>query len=418
MGRVGWCGVGWIMVASLATRPGPLPRASGPNSALKPIRLTCLDPEATGYATFQSHNQKVVWTRRGIFAAYIRTRNAEFTAQTWRLVRSTDGGKTFSTVYEAVHATNPPVLEADRAGNLYLIRADFVDGNAYLYRFLAARKFAEPAVTKLEGGAAGKYAACLDEKRGTLYFFSHNGRFFRVPTDGGEPVRVELVREGRDAVLQYPSLCLDDRGRLHAAWTSQKKGVYLYWDIHHMLSEDGGQTWRNMTGERVPIPVAADQTGHALRISLDDEDEVHTWLSSFAVAQGKAHFVYLSQSQPPRQRYVRYDIATGRIEVDIRPEFRGETIRLLGLDSLLAVGRGKLYCVGNDGGRLACLVSSDNGRAWHDYARSQETLSLYAIGGARAVTPSGEIIGTFTDSVSETPSSTRKPRVFFFRIAP
>ena len=39
---------------------------------LAPIELTCVDRQATGYATFQSHNQKVLSNRRGIFMTYIR----------------------------------------------------------------------------------------------------------------------------------------------------------------------------------------------------------------------------------------------------------------------------------------------------------------------------------------------------------
>ncbi|HOZ46111.1 MAG TPA: hypothetical protein PLO37_10115 [Candidatus Hydrogenedentes bacterium] len=34
-------------------------------------------------------------------------------------------------------------------------------------------------------------------------------------------------------------------GTLHAAWTSQKHGEYLYGDIHHVLSPDNGETWED-----------------------------------------------------------------------------------------------------------------------------------------------------------------------------
>src|SRR5262245_30303731 len=107
------------------------------DAGLERIELTCVDPAATGYGTFQSHNQKVVSNRRGYFMTHIRTRNEAYTAQQWRLSRSRDGGRSFETVYEATHATNPPLLESDKADNLYLVRPDFSDGHAYLYRFLA-----------------------------------------------------------------------------------------------------------------------------------------------------------------------------------------------------------------------------------------------------------------------------------------
>ncbi|MFH1265195.1 MAG: hypothetical protein ABIK89_05665, partial [Planctomycetota bacterium] len=57
-------------------------------TGLAAVELVSIDDEAVGYATFQSHNQKVVWNRRGIFTTHIRTRNEPYTAQTWRLSRS------------------------------------------------------------------------------------------------------------------------------------------------------------------------------------------------------------------------------------------------------------------------------------------------------------------------------------------
>jgi len=41
------------------------------------------------------------------------------------------------------------------------------------------------------------------------------------------------------------------------------------------------------------------------------------------VKGGKAHFLYLTQSQPPRQHYVRYDLKSGKRDLDISPRFQG-----------------------------------------------------------------------------------------------
>src|SRR5688572_14323817 len=101
------------------------------------ISLTCVDPTATGYGTFQSHNQKVLSNSSGIFMTHLRSRNEAYTAQQWRLSRSTDGGKTFATIFEATNATNPGVIETDAEANIYLIRPDFSDGASYLHFFQA-----------------------------------------------------------------------------------------------------------------------------------------------------------------------------------------------------------------------------------------------------------------------------------------
>ena len=60
---------------------------------LASVEVVLVDDEATGYATFQSHNEKVVSNQHGIFLAHIRTRNEPYTAQEWRLVRLQNGGR-------------------------------------------------------------------------------------------------------------------------------------------------------------------------------------------------------------------------------------------------------------------------------------------------------------------------------------
>lgn len=384
------------------------------------IELTCVDDETIGYATFQSHNQKIVSNRHGIFLTHLRTRNQAYTAQTWRLSRSTDGGRSFAAVYEATHATNPPVIETDDIGNIYLVRVDFTDRNAYLYRFLAERQFEEPIITKIPGAAAGKYAMILDPQRQQLYFFAHNNTFNVVGLDGTVHRSLRLLRAGPDAVLQYPLLGLGRDGTLHAAWTTQAHGKYLYWDIHHMLSRDAGANWSHLNGTPLTPPVIADQDGDALRITLEDEYDCHTWLSSFAVKGGKIHFLYQAQTKPSRQHYVRYDIASGKRDQHRQPEFRGTSIQLKGLDGFFATrsagADSPLYCIGHDQGRVACLTSSDNGDTWQDYARMEKTFGLYSLGGCRQTTEDDDIIGTFTDQAGSNLTTDRKSKVYFFRI--
>ena len=46
--------------------------------------------------------------------------------------------------------------------------------------------------------------------------------------------------------------------------------------------------------------------------------------------------LYLAQMEPPRQHYVRLDLATGRRERDTQPELRGREVSLRGLDGFFA----------------------------------------------------------------------------------
>jgi hypothetical protein len=399
-------------------------RSTGAAPALTPIQLFCVDAQATGYGTFQSHNQKVVSNRRGVFMTHIRSRNAAYTAQSWRLSWSTNGGASFATLYAATNATNPPLLETDADDNLYLVRPDFVNGHAYLYRFLAQKNYAEPRITTLTNGGAGKYAMALDAPRRQLAYFAHNNTFHLVGFDGTVRSSTRLLAPGKNGALQYPLLFLSDEGKLHAAWTTQKSGsVYLYWDIHYLQSLDGGRAWRCMNGTAVSLPVAADETGPADRITLDDEFDCHTWLSSFLVTERKAHFLYLAQCQPPRQHYVRYDLRSAKRELDRQPDFLGDKLSLRGLDGFFATCRGesgsRLFCIGRDANqpRIVCLASEDNGTNWHDYAASEPLHSPYAIGGCRAVTEEGWVIGSFTDQLpAPSGGDLAEARVFFFKV--
>ncbi len=389
---------------------------------LAAIELTCVDANATGYGTFQSHNQKLVANRRGIFMTHIRTRNEAYTAQQWRLSWSHDGGKTFATLYEATNATNPPVLETDADDNLYLVRPDFVDNNAYLYRFLAAANYRDPSITKIPNGAAGKYCLTIDLPRKQLYFFPHNNTFHRLDFDGNVLSSITFMTNGKHAALQYPHLCLDASGTLHAAWTTVKHNVYLYWDIHYLRSPDGGITWKTMNGIPVTPPFAADDTGPTDRITLDDEYEVHTWLESFFVRGDNAHFLYLAQTTPPRQHYMRYDVRTGQRELDIQPDFKGQNLALRGLDGFFATDMTKadatVYAISRDAAsnRLACLASEDNGTSWHDYAVSPPAGNPYSIGGCRQITPDGWILGSYTDQATGTGVADTGAKVYFFRL--
>jgi hypothetical protein len=384
------------------------------------IETTQVDGDALHGATFQSNNQKVVSNSCGIFMTHLRTRNEKYTAQQWRLSQSTDGGRTFKTLHEAVHPTNPPVLETDSAGNLYVGRPDFVNLDVSLDRFLAAEDYRRPHTSSVPKSAAGKYSMCLDEPRGQVCYFSHSGMFVRFGLDGAVRSAERLVKRGDGVVSEYTSLQVDSHGTLHAAWTSLKVEKRLYWSIHYLQSPDGGTSWRTMAGQPVTLPVAADETGPADRITLDDEFDVSTWLSNFLVKDGKVHFLYVARTDPPRQHYVRYDHATGQRELDRQPEFRGDKLALSGLDGFFATDprtpNSPLYCVSHDARqpRLACLVSHDNGTTWRDHAVSDPFTRPYAIGGCREITPDGWIIGSFTEVLGE--GRDLSGRVHFIRI--
>ena len=390
------------------------------------IEISPLDDDAIAYGTFQSHNQKVVSTERGIFVTHIRKSNTNYTAQQWRLSQSVDGGKSFTTLFEDTHATSAPALEADRDGNLFFCRPDFTDGNAYLYRLDPSRAGAQPQVSKLPGGAAGKYCLLLDEPRRQLYWFAHNNTFHVAALDGTVRTNLTLLTAGKTAVLQYPHLTLDADGTLFAGWTTSMPTGYLYRSVQAIKSPDAGQTWQSLAGRRLELPIIADDSGPSTQISKDSEFGVHTWLSAFMAKDAKLHLVYWAATRPERQWYIRYDQATGQRELETETIFasrRQEKPNDSGAFAARRTVRGStLYFVStiDERKRLACLASDDNGRTWYEYALSDRLFPyrVYSIGAARDLTRDGMIIGTFTDVAenAKTYYEDHSGHVYFFRI--
>lgn len=388
-----------------------------------PIDLTLVDDKAIAFATFQSHNQKVVSNRNGIFLTYVKESNDDYSAQLWRLVRSRDGGKTFDTVREETRATSAPAVETDRDANLFLAHPDFKDGNAYLTRLSADG--GEPTITKLAGGSAGKYCLALDGPRGQLYFLAHNGTFHVTGLDGEVRQTTRLLVSGKNANPQYPHLSVGADGVLYAACTTEDAGNYR--SIQALKSPDGGKTWQALDGRALEMPIVIDETGPTTRISREDELDVHSWLSGFMAKDDKLHFAYWAKTTPQRQRYLRYDTATGAKEVDVEPLFAARELREPNDSGALVADRATanspLYFVStiDDRKRLACLVSYDNGATWQEYAVSDRKFDhrVYSIGAAREITADGDIIGTFTDVAYDGAKTYHEPnsgRVYFFRI--
>jgi len=382
------------------------------------VDVTCVDDKACGYGTFQSHNQKVVSNANGIFMTYLREDNEKDPAKpnVWRLMRSVDGGKTFSVVYEGRNNGRAPCIETDRRGNLYVAHPEYGSRTRrrkefLFYRFLASKKYRAPEISVFRDvGCAAKYAMAYDAKRKRFYIATQYGQLLTVSENGKLIAKRSVLNaRGPKGCTQYPLLQVDRTGRLHHAWTTVQRGKGVYWDIHYMLSPDG-VSWWNLKHQKLKCPIIPDNTGPTLRVSLDDEFEGNTWLSNFMSKEGKLHFIYRANTRPSRQHYMRYDIATGRRDMHLQSQFKGKTITLSGTSGFFASRsdkrRSPLYCVIQEHGHIACLVSGNNGATWHDWAKSKERFGIYALGGAREVTAGGHIIGSFTQG----------GKVYFFRI--
>ncbi len=392
------------LVSAIFLKPGVVNAMGGAENPAG-ITLTQVDHNCTYYATFQSHNQKVVQNDNGIFMTYL----ADYEDQApwpgyWRLLRSTDGGRSFQILYTSLMVgSKAPCIETDEDNNILALCSDETQrDNPFLFhRFLASEDYGNPTIIEINYAASGKYCMFYERETGRAYVFNHYGKLYVLnATTGGVILWKQVVEfEGQNATTQYPHLFVDD-GILHHAWTTNHKSTYLYWDIHYIGSPDGGNRWYTAAGERLVLPIRPDHSGRADQIILPDEFLYHTWLSNMIVKDGKVHFAYLAQTPQPRQHYVRIDLATGEIDKRTYPVWQGETISIRGLDGFFATGPGTspLYYVGMvDFSRIGVLISHDNGDSWHDFALSERVPnSIYSIGGFREITPDNHVIGSFT----------------------
>jgi len=391
------------------------------------MQLTVLERDCHMYATFQSHNQKVVQNRNGVFLSYLSRYDESAERGRWVLAQSSDGGATFRERYSMdIVGAKPPAIETDAEGTLLLAGEDGSEPRHGLYysRFLAKDDYHQPVeTTRLPCGSRSKFAMDYDRVTGTLYFFNHYGGLYVIDAVTGKHRLIQVMEPYSEiAQTQYPHVYLDLDRVLHHAWTTQHKNKYLYWDIHYAQSADRGETWTKADGTPLPIPFVPDDSGPSDPIILPDEFEVHTWLSSMIEKNGKAHFAYRAHNYDSgmnRQHYVRVDLKSGKIDLNVYPQWRVGGLSINSLDGFFATRRddpaSALYYVSRTEDRsLAAIVSLDNGDSW-DVLDASDPMppakDTYSIGGSREVTSDGFIIGTFTMQEG------KKGDPCFFRIA-
>jgi hypothetical protein len=384
-------------------------------------RIAVTGPEGglVGEVPFQSHNQKVVANDNGIFVTH-----AEGILQ-----RSTDGGRTFSTVFNAnIKGLDPPTLETDEDGNLYLIYPE--KRQTRFQKFTAVDGYTAPIISKAyaEASSGSCFVSVYDRVRGRFYHATQWGHLLTIDKAG------RLLRSQRvftagstGSVPFYPYLFVDESGVIHCATTTVDRADSIpYESIRYLMSTDGGQTWCRMGGQPVATPTTCDPDGPSTMINLPEEVQYNTWLANMHAKNGKVHFMYLARNpagagrpgRAPkievRQHYMRFDSRTGKREIDSWSDWnnawRGNELRIHSVCGFFvsdpADPGGPLFAVGaldapgrrDDPRKLAALVSYDNGTTWRDYAVSDDIGKVWAEGGYRCVTQQGRVIGTFASA--------------------
>ena len=360
---------------------------------------------------FTSHNQTIVQNDNGIFMTYcVNGRDS------WYMAQSTDGGKSFNTIYNGPESgISPPCLETDN-NYVYMMNPKTDGSGGVTFRRFAPSDYTTPDITAHPYTASnlggGKYAMAYDPSRVQFYYAGQWGTLVTCDMVGNH-VRTQEVWGTSDGTGgQYPHLFVDTDGTLHFAMTTTPGDLAPWYEsIRYVKSTDGGANWKKMDGTLLSIPTGCGPSGLSTLISLPDEFDVNTWLSNMHVKNGKVHVFYLAETNPDwRCHYMRFDGSTGVREIDSwtdwNDEWRGTNVapnNYYGAFASDPDDDDTLYFTGTDVEsselHLGTLVSFDNGSTWSDYARLPIHDPYYShTGGCRQVSSDNMVIGSYTDN--------------------
>ncbi len=405
------------------------------------------------YATFSSHNQKVISNAHGYFMTYLTKWQLDAMGNIenndWELAQSTDGGNSWQVLYRETGVdTRAPAIETDEKNNIYLTLGVSYGGPARFLAFGLSRDNEYRLVNnmQLQNGWCDKFCMLFDPIRKQIYYVpgglnNADVHFYILDLDGQlKRPPFSIVKAGpkyneytNPVNLEYPLLSLDEAGTLHMAWTVQAfpstpPPSYTYRTIRHMLSQDGGLTWQNLSGEMLPLPVLADDPRTECIVSDNEIGKQKTWLANELARSKKIHFLYNAldpqDGSVVRQHYVRFADEIGKDGSPAQPDkntspFKGGDIEISAshkggfFASRSSSQNALLYCISlTSTGDLACLRSEDNGDSWHDHAIGIDGVAepdIWFVGGSREITSDGYVIGSFTTD------NAPKGKVYFFK---
>jgi hypothetical protein len=430
--------------------------------------LTVLDRtgQTSTYATFQSHNQRAVYVPRThtLFVADLHgfkgvdlactkspptsTDGCDGTAVVWM---TRDGGRTWMQALKlGIGGHYPPALEAGTSGEVYVFVNSYTGSpdTSYVYR-LPPHNYLQPYPTPwltLTGGETDKFTTTYDTLTNRLYYvkgdYTATSSFdlYTINVSAGTFTRRSMLvpDTGRNVANwvgpagtfpHYPLLYLDRSapGLLVLAWTNTAPAApKQYWDIHFILSTDGGHTWLGRSGKISPasFPILADDDGPSWAVPLPRQYRHDTngcyntsgtgtcasgtslWLDTLYAQDGYVFFEYSDNSGHTYfRRYARSTKLTAIQDASSHPVTRvcGGTICLASVGAFFSgngTSHARLFLTGGmPNHHIGALYTDDDGATWHDYASSSTgTVAFpFAPAGARRVGPGNSVQGAMTD---------------------
>ena len=410
--------------------PAPIPAAT----PLAAVKTTLLSTSNTGYATAGFH-PRVIANGKGIFTSYETDRNDSTTTETTHIDWSHDEGASFSSLFSRVVSnTASSSLQSDEETNLLMADLGQANTSARVYVFNGFNNFAdapnELAITYPAGTDPGSTKFTFFYAGNQTGYYSDKHRLFKLNFQPLSVVSSTVLIDAPNAtgdhgIPQYPNLTQTDDKRLLFSWTTSHLytcassdancttsylGGNHYLDNHLMMSSDAGQTWSNGLFS-LDLPVISDSQGSSsggleLTAGIDISAALHltgdNFLHSVLSRGDYIHYIYMQQGSGGVSKYGRYRLSTKAF--DIAPTaFCGKPIALNSNGIFLVSGsQNEIYAVGaianGDGtGKLAALISIDQGATWNDYAIDTSVSgNIQYITGPPSLSSGGFIVGEFT----------------------
>lgn len=368
------------------------------------LQTQLIDTRATAYATFQSHNQKIVHNANGLFCTSLHSTSnpVTYTDQLWQLRQSTDNGRTWAILYSDRTYDQCPIIETDSNNNIYIATINSTATQTIFLKFDSSDYTTPSVTTNVNITLSSKMTMHIDEANNRLYYFISRGNLISLDLSLNVIINnLQILQTGATANCMYPSITIDNSGVLYFAWTTQKiLGPILYYDIHWAKSSDGGSSWTKADGTSLTLPIVSDDGGPADMINTVGEIGTGIWLSSWSYVNERLHAVYWISGS--KLKYVRINPSTGSIEysndiitVGTPPLgtafFRNTTGTFANPTDLYIVAYDQSETM------LTSFVSTDNGQTWTKYADRYKILKeyVYAAGGYREQV-GNYCYGTFT----------------------
>lgn len=292
------------------------------------VKSVVVGTNPVGYGQFFTSRQFCVRTGTGItFLIYNPVDSDSHLPAYWRLLRSNDGGTSWTTVRDSQQTGDPncgggvPGLEIDQNDNVYIVVSQYksaAPNNIFrVFKYIKADNYANPPSTRIFNltglVAANKWACVWDQTRDWLWIVTWEqgtavgtADLMAIDTTGAIKVQKQifgplasnfLTSRHAQVVYVFATVLLD--GTLVISWSGESgyilgggvNAFQSYFDVQFVYSTDGGQTFYGPASGVSGAPAAIQGT-------VIGDDTATSGRRAYRVCDFTAGVEFISPSDP------------------------------------------------------------------------------------------------------------------------